>query len=74
MSRGAGVALDANMKPYLFVIGMSRSVYPMLGMRSANCHLESATALSPRPPQKFDYSPQELSTILEWVALERKAA
>jgi hypothetical protein len=62
------------MKPQLFVIGMSRLVYPMLGTRCANCHDEPATAPARTPTQKFDYSPQELSTIIEWVALERQAA
>jgi hypothetical protein len=44
----------------------------MPAMRCANCHEEPATVVS--RSQKFDYSPQELSAIIEWLGLERRAA
>ena len=61
------------MKPRLFVIAMSRLIYPLLQTRSANCHGETATPLRAQPTHKFDYSPQELSSIIEWRVLERQA-
>jgi hypothetical protein len=69
MLRGARVAMKPSMKPQLFVIGASRPLAPMHGMRNLSCHRPSATTQS----QKFDYSPQELSSIIEWLALERRA-
>jgi hypothetical protein len=61
------------MKPRLFVIAMSRLVYPLLGTRCGNCHSETATGPTPRSTHKFDYSPQELRSIIAWRALERQA-